>query len=195
MFYVKIISFLIASYFIGAIPNVYIWVKIITKKDISSIGSKNVGGMNAFRNASKIAGSIGGILDVLKGILVAWASQVLFHNIYITLSASFLALVGHNWSIFIKFKGGKGVGTTLGVMSIIEPVLIIPFLIGVVAGLLILKDGQVGTVIGFWLMPITSMAYKFSIIMLIFYIAVALMGTYRFREDLKRFIDKQKLAN
>jgi glycerol-3-phosphate acyltransferase PlsY len=195
MFYAKMILFLTASYFIGAIPNVYIWVKIITKKDISTIGSKNVGGMNAFRNASKIAGSIGGILDVLKGVIVAWASQVLFHNIYITLSASFLAIVGHNWSIFIKFKGGKGVGTTLGVMSIIEPVLIIPFLIGVVTGLLILRDGQVGTVIGFWLMPISSLVYNFSIITLIFYTSIALIGTYRFKGDLKRFIERQKLVN
>ncbi|MCL5985998.1 MAG: glycerol-3-phosphate acyltransferase [Actinobacteria bacterium] len=195
MLYVKIISFLIAAYLIGAIPNVYIWVRVITRKDISTIGSKNVGGMNAFRNANKIAGSIGGILDILKGTLVTWASQVLFHNIYITLSAAFLAIVGHNWSIFIKFKGGKGVGTTLGVMSIIEPVLIIPFLIGIVAGLLILKDGLVGTVIGFWLIPISSLAYNFSMITLIFYIAVALIGTYRFRDDLKRFMEKQRLAN
>lgn len=128
-----IIIGIILSYLIGSIPTAYIFGKLYKGIDIREHGSGNVGATNVFRVLGKIPGIIVLILDILKGLIViVLVSPVL--NLNNDLSLIFLAMAvvsGHNWTVFLKFKGGKGIATSLGVLiglavkiAAIRPVLI-----------------------------------------------------------------------
>jgi len=111
------------SYLIGSIPTAYIFGRLLKGIDIRKFGSGNVGATNALRVLGKPAGITILILDILKGFLV-----VVFLGNFIALrmmdiSSETLRIIlglscicGHNWTLFLKFKGGKGVATTFGVL-------------------------------------------------------------------------------
>jgi glycerol-3-phosphate acyltransferase PlsY len=114
---------LLIAYFLGAIPFGYLLAKYWANIDILKSGSGNIGATNALRTMGKKAGAAVLILDLLKGfVAVAVISRVFYQEgigismlAYIYLAGA-LAVSGHIWTIFLKFKGGKGVSTTLGVL-------------------------------------------------------------------------------
>ncbi len=119
----RIILIVTVSYLLGSIPTAYIFARILKGIDIRKFGSGNVGATNAFRALGKGWGITILLLDVLKGFLPVILIGDLFtkhldltqaQNIFILIGISCIA--GHNWTIFLKFKGGKGVATTLGVL-------------------------------------------------------------------------------
>ena len=115
------ISLLIASYIIGSIPFGLVLGKLICKKDIRNYGSKNIGSTNAIRVLGKKVGLLVFLCDVLKGMVVIFLVKALN-----TLGAwetpipeiwyGVTAIIGHGFSIFLGFKGGKVVATSLGVV-------------------------------------------------------------------------------
>lgn len=120
-----IIIGLLVSYLIGSIPTAYIFGRLLKGIDIRRFGSGNVGATNALRVLGRPAGISVLILDIFKGFLV-----VVFLGDFIALRTTLAistqtlrtilglsCICGHNWTIFLKFKGGKGVATTLGVLS------------------------------------------------------------------------------
>lgn len=119
-----IIPAIIISYLVGSIPTAYIFGRLLKGVDIRKFGSGNVGATNAMRLLGKPAGISVLILDILKGLVIV----ILLGNIAIAkthtgITDSTLRIVlglsvisGHNWTIFLNFKGGKGIATTLGVM-------------------------------------------------------------------------------
>ncbi|MDD2751620.1 MAG: glycerol-3-phosphate 1-O-acyltransferase PlsY [Candidatus Omnitrophica bacterium] len=118
-----IIAAIIISYLFGSIPTAYLFGKIFKGVDIRNFGSGNVGATNALRVFGKRAGIIVLLLDVVKGILpvVFLADYILFRSTILSPEAlRFLlglsCICGHNWTVFLKFKGGKGVATSLGVL-------------------------------------------------------------------------------
>ena len=112
---------LLLSYLIGSIPTAYILVKIIKNQDIRKIGSGNVGATNASRILGKPMGFFVLLVDIIKGVVpVVFIAEYIirfysFSDI-IRLILGVSAIVGHNWPIFLNFKGGKGVATTFGVL-------------------------------------------------------------------------------
>ncbi len=118
-----IISGIIVSYIIGSIPTAYIFARILKGIDIRQFGSGNVGATNAARLLGKPIGVCILALDILKGFL-----PVLFLGNFLLLKTAIVSpealrvivglscIGGHNWTIFLKFKGGKGIATTLGVL-------------------------------------------------------------------------------
>ncbi len=107
----KIIIAIIFIYLYSSIPFSYLIGKIIYKKDITKEGSKNIGGTNLGRTCGKKAFVLGFIMDASKGAIVVPIAYYL--NINVLILAPF-ALLGHSFSIFMKFKGGKGVATACG---------------------------------------------------------------------------------
>ena len=118
-----IILGIIVSYLIGSIPTAYIFGRLLRGIDIRKFGSGNVGATNALRVLGKPAGITVLLLDMLKGLLVVvfWGDFIISRTalisgelIYIVLGLS--CICGHNWTIFLRFKGGKGVATTFGTL-------------------------------------------------------------------------------
>ncbi len=116
-----IILGLIVSYLIGSIPTAFIFGKLLKKIDIRKYGSGNVGATNALRVLGKRAGITVLILDILKGVISILLALVIlpqtnvFSDIF-RIVMGVCCICGHNWTIFLDFKGGKGIATTLGVL-------------------------------------------------------------------------------
>jgi len=121
------ITFVLLSYILGSIPFGYLLTYYYTRKNILKLGSGNVGSTNVGRVAGKKVAIITQLLDMTKGLLPV-AVYLLFTDEKIVKSDSFVywlalaAIIGHDFSIFLKFKGGKGVNTTLGASVLIAPV-------------------------------------------------------------------------
>ena len=108
----------ITSYLMGSIPFGFILTKIFLKKDIREIGSGNIGATNALRTGNKLLGYSTLILDILKAVMPILIIKNYFID-YIFLS-SLSVFLGHIFPIWLKFKGGKGVATLLGILFCIN---------------------------------------------------------------------------
>jgi acyl phosphate:glycerol-3-phosphate acyltransferase len=114
---------LIISYVLGSIPTAYLFGRMLKGIDIRKVGSGNIGATNAMRALGKWPGITVLLLDILKGFAVVVLLGDYFSNKPIFWQAQNLRIImglcsicGHNWTIFLKFKGGKGVATTFGVL-------------------------------------------------------------------------------
>ncbi|VYU37809.1 glycerol-3-phosphate 1-O-acyltransferase PlsY [Clostridium tertium] len=119
---------IIFSYIMGSIPCGYLIVKKKLNKDVRDYGSGNIGATNVGRVAGKKIGKITAILDMLKAILPVLLTQFLLANNILTTNKSLslglvalAAILGHNYTIFLKFKGGKGVATSAAAFMFIVP--------------------------------------------------------------------------
>jgi len=118
-----IILGILISYLIGSIPTAYIFGRALKGIDIRKFGSGNVGATNALRVLGKPIGILVLVLDILKGFVVVFflgniiAIKITsISDITLRLLLGFCCICGHNWTIFLRFKGGKGMATTLGVL-------------------------------------------------------------------------------
>src|SRR3989338_6973227 len=106
------------SYFLGAIPTAYIFGRLLKGIDIRQHGSGNVGATNALRVLGKGPGAAVLLLDIFKGTLATTlVPDVLgLNQIWQYVVLALTAVGGHNWTVFLNFKGGKGIATSLGVL-------------------------------------------------------------------------------
>jgi len=118
----------LGAYLLGAIPFGYILTKKYTGQNILELGSGNIGSTNVGRIAGKKIAAFVQILDMLKGllpvlfVLLLMKNHLLAFHKYVIYLVAFSSIVGHNFSIFLHFKGGKGVNTTLGASVLLAPV-------------------------------------------------------------------------
>ncbi len=112
---------IILSYLVGAIPSAYIIVKLVKGVDIRNYGSGNVGFTNALRVIGFLPGIVVLLADIGKGLLAVLVISKLgslqpnFLSAYMPVLCAFFAIIGHIWTVFLKFHGGKGVATSLGI--------------------------------------------------------------------------------
>ena len=103
------------GYFIGAIPFSYILPKL-KGVDVRSVGSGNVGGTNALRAAGPLIGGLSMLFDTLKAFFPVLVSYQITSDVKIAVATAIGAVIGHDFPVYLKFRGGKGVATTLGAM-------------------------------------------------------------------------------
>jgi glycerol-3-phosphate acyltransferase PlsY len=112
----------IIGYLVGSIPFAYIATRLATGKDIRRLGGGNVGGLNVFREVGALPALAAGLADLGKGIAaVAIAYWTLNLSMVFVLMAGLAAVIGHNWMVWLKFSGGKGMGTTIGALFVLMP--------------------------------------------------------------------------
>ena len=138
-------SWLIFSYLLGSFPSGYL-ISRISGKNVLKIGWRKTSGSNVFKNVGKRQGVLTGILDVTKGYLAIYGAQRLGFSSEIQIFSGVAAVTGHNWSLFLKFAGGRGIGTFIGAFLALSPQLLvfslIPFLI-----LTIIWTASIGTLL------------------------------------------------
>jgi glycerol-3-phosphate acyltransferase PlsY len=157
--FVTLILSALIGYLFGAIPFGYILVKITKNVDLRQFGSGRTGGTNALRAAGVPAGVATAILDVFKGALAVWVVRTLFSDQassdwlpWFEVTAGVMSVIGHNWSVFIGWKGGAGTGPNVGWAGTVWfP--IIPAAVVVVLAILI----------GLGIASIASLAMAFSV--------------------------------
>ncbi|MCK9445820.1 glycerol-3-phosphate acyltransferase [bacterium] len=153
----KAILILIASYLLGSIPFGYLITKYTTNKNLLEIGWKKNSGSNVMKNVGKAQGIFTFIFDVAKGALAVYLAQYFGFPVLFQVFCGVLAVIGHNWSCFLGFKGGRGLAALMGALLIISPTVLaislIPCLI-----FTILWTASVGTLLSF----LTGIIFSFS---------------------------------
>ncbi|MBP6914456.1 glycerol-3-phosphate acyltransferase [Candidatus Parcubacteria bacterium] len=115
------IAFLFLSYVLGSIPFAYIVTKISSGKNIYEVGWKKSSGSNVTKNIGLIQGALTMFLDVGKASLAVYLAQYFQLGVTMEVLCGLMTIIGHNWSIFMNFKGGRGLGTLMGALLIISP--------------------------------------------------------------------------
>jgi glycerol-3-phosphate acyltransferase PlsY len=113
---------IIIGYLLGSIPFAYIVARMKKGVDIREVGGGNVGALNTYREIGPAWGLSVLALDIIKGVLAVMVARWLGLSLEWICGAGFAAVVGHNWPVFIKFQGGKGAATVLGVLVALTPV-------------------------------------------------------------------------
>lgn len=122
----------IISYLLGAIPFAHIFTKLFSKKDILKIGWKKSSSSNVLANIGKVPALLTFLFDVLKGFIVVFIAKELGLPFEVLAIAGFLAVIGHNFSIFLNFNGGRGIATILGACLAFNPFIAFMALIPVI---------------------------------------------------------------
>lgn len=114
---------IILGYLLGSIPTAYIATRVASGRDVRRLGGGNVGGLNVFREVGFLPAAVVGIVDVAKGAAaVAVAQWLLDVSLSFVLAAAVAAVVGHNWMVWLKFSGGKGMGAAIGALFVLLPI-------------------------------------------------------------------------
>ena len=118
---------IVLGYFLGSIPTAYVAGRLLKGKDIRQMGDGNAGAQNAFRQLGARVGIVVFIIDAGKGALVVLIAQAANISQVAVLLTGAAAVIGHNWPVFLGFRGGRGESTTIGVLLtlITQPMLIL----------------------------------------------------------------------
>ena len=179
----------ITSYLMGSIPFGFILTKIFLKKDIREIGSGNIGATNALRTGNKLVGYSTLILDIVKAIIpVIYVKMNYPELIYI---ASLCAFLGHVFPIWLKFKGGKGVATYVGILFSINILLGLIFVISWGVIFLISRYSSLSSIIGSLSVPLYLFitTEKSSVI---FFIIMFVLIFFTHRENIIRLKNREE---
>ena len=179
----------IVSYLMGSIPFGFILTKIFLKKDIRDIGSGNIGATNALRTGNKLIGYSTLILDVAKAIIPVIFVKINYPDlIYI---ASLFAFLGHVFPIWLKFKGGKGVATYVGILFSINLLLGIIFAASWGIIFLMFRYSSLSSIIGSISIPIYILITD-QISNAIFFGIMFVLIFFTHRENIKRLKNKEE---
>ena len=179
----------IISYLMGSIPFGFILTKIFLKKDIREIGSGNIGATNALRTGNKLIGYSTLFLDVVKAILPVLYVKINHPElIYI---ASLCAFLGHVFPVWLKFKGGKGVATYIGILFIINILLGFIFCVSWLLIFLISKYSSLSSLIGSLTIPV-YIFFNDQINNALFFGIMFVLIFYTHRENIKRLKNKEE---
>ena len=179
----------IISYLMGSIPFGFILTKIFLKKDIREIGSGNIGATNALRTGNKLIGYSTLLLDVMKAILPVLYVKINHPElIYI---ASLCAFLGHVFPIWLKFKGGKGVATYVGILFTINILLGFIFCVTWLLIFLISKYSSLSSLIGSLTIPV-YIFFNDQISNALFFGIMFVLIFYTHRENIKRLKNKEE---
>ena len=179
----------VISYLMGSIPFGFILTKIFLKKDIREIGSGNIGATNALRTGNKVLGYSTLILDILKAIIPVIYVKIFYQDfLYIS---SLCAFLGHVFPIWLKFKGGKGVATYLGILFAINFYFGIIFIIFWFITFFISKFSSLSSLVGSASIPIYLLILT-QFDQVIFFTIMFVLIFFTHRENIKRLKNKEE---
>jgi len=180
---------ILLSYFIGAVPFGLLFSKIFSNIDVRSVGSGNIGATNVLRAAGKKAALMTLLADCLKGLLPVLAVKFMLHDDAITGLTGAASILGHNYPIYLAFKGGKGVATSFGVVLAVAPQIGVVCLITWLIVAILWRYSSLSALIAFALYPvITFIAYPVSRPLGLLSLFVFGLIYYRHRENIKRLL-------
>ena len=172
------------GYLLGSIPFAYIAGRLIKGVDIRQVGGGNMGALNAVREIGLLPGLTVLIADIGKGSLAVLIANWLGLPLIWIFIAGFAAVVGHNWPIFLRFKGGKGAATSIGVLFALTPIEFAISLAIMVVVIIITSNVRLAIVIGLAFLPLiiwqfngSSMLIAYSVTLFLFLGVRSLPGT------------------
>ena len=190
----KVVLIITICYILGSVPFGYIVGKLFKKVDIRELGSGNIGATNAFRILGPSLASLVIIGDVGKGILSIYLVKYLNIDSSLILAIAGIAVIcGHDWSLFLGFKGGKGIATTFGVVFAINPTISILALVvwGVV--LIISKYSSLSSICAIISIFVFTILFKQPYEYIGFSAIILVLGIFNHKENIKRLRSKKEI--
>ncbi len=178
---------IIISYIYGSIPFGLLIGKLWKKIDVRTLGSKNIGATNILRTLGPGPAALSLIGDVSKGVLAVLLGRIAGGET-LSVICGIIAITGHNWSVFLKFSGGRGISTTLGVYIMLMPkeALIGVIIWGIV--LLLTRYVSLGSIIAISTGPFLSWFFGEPLPYILYTVVVAVFGVYKHRANISRLI-------
>ena len=186
----RIVVYLILSYLIGAIPFAYIISKVFKNIDIRKHGSGNPGATNVYRTVSKPLGILTFICDTLKGFVPVFFVTLINPSSYlIVLLVSLVTILGHIYTVFLNFKGGKGVATGCGIFLAINPIATLICLAVFAIILALSKYVALASIFAAITLPISLFLLDATKEILVFSIFIAGIVIFRHMSNIKRILN------
>jgi glycerol-3-phosphate acyltransferase PlsY len=191
-----IVLAMVIGYLLGSIPFAYLIGWLVKGVDIRKVGGGNVGTVNTMREIGTLPGLGVFLADMGKGALAVLIAQWLGLHLYWVFAVGLVTVVGHNWPVWLKFKGGQGLATTMGVLVVFSP---IPFAIcfGVLLiALLITSNVRLSAIVGFIFLPPLIWAFGGELSVILYSIALPvfcmLKTIPKFRSDVAKVEEEKK---
>lgn len=191
--FLKILGVAASGYLLGSIPSSFIMAKILRGIDLRDHGSGNLGAANTFRILGAKAAVPVLIIDIGKGFLaVKLVSMAGIDNFAFVALAALMAILGHNYSVFVKFSGGKGVGTTTGAFLAIVPVAVVICLLIWLVLLLTTRIVSLASITASIALPLAVLLSRYymgrdiDILAVALSVIVAVVVVYKHRSNIQR---------
>tara|TARA_B100001758_G_scaffold32237_1_gene23458 strand:+ start:1210 stop:1902 length:693 start_codon:yes stop_codon:yes gene_type:complete len=177
---------ILISYLFGSIPSGYILTKYFSKIDITKEGSGNIGATNVLRSGSKRLAIFTLLLDASKGIIPI----IIFNDSTFSLIlAGLSSFIGHNYPIWLKFNGGKGIATYLGISFAVSLKLGLIFILIWLITALISKTSSISSLLTIFLIPFISLLILDDKLISLLFLILTSIAFYRHRSNIKRIIN------
>jgi glycerol-3-phosphate acyltransferase PlsY len=188
--YFLIVLSLVCAYLIGSFPTAYLIGRLRKRGDIRKVGSRNMGAMNVFYKVGVLEGLLVLTIDILKGAAgVAVAKYLGSDYIVVQMLGGFFAVIGHNFPIFLKFKGGKGGATCIGVLIFFMPWGVPTFLVIFLPALFLLHNPTFAYSISFIVFPFVAAFIDHSWPLIVYSCILPLVPLSRF---FPRFLEMRR---
>lgn len=177
---VLVIPLSLGAYLLGSIPTAYILVSRITGDDVRKVGTGNVGALNAYHQLGAWAGVLVLAIDAGKGALAVLIPGWLGAPEWALFLTTPLVVAGHNWPIFLKFRGGKGAAAILGISLALLPVLTLIAIVPTLAAIALLRNVVWGAAFGFLLVNalVVTFSSNFDQVVLCLCLTLLVTATY-----------------
>jgi len=178
----------VAAYLLGAFPTALVVGKL-RNIDITKHGSGNIGGTNAMRVMGLVPGVLVMAIDILKAALPTYtAAHVLSLETWQVMTVALATVIGHNWSVYIGFRGGKGIACTIGACAVLFPGVLLTGFTVFALTILITKYVSLGSLLMMSSLPILLWLWNYSLEYIWFSLLILAIGSYRHRANIKRLL-------
>ena len=183
---------IIGAYLVGSIPVGYLLCRSVKKIDIRRCGSGNIGATNVYRVAGGRLASAVLVLDILKGFLPVFLAKNFFLPVPYVISAGIASIAGHNFSIFLKGRGGKGVSTGFGVVIALFPIPALLSLLVWLAFVITSRYVSLGAITASLGLPFFIYLFKKDLFLTVTGIIISIFILYSHRSNIKRLLTKKE---
>jgi glycerol-3-phosphate acyltransferase PlsY len=170
----SIILAIVIGYLLGSIPCAYIAARLVKGVDIRKVGGGNVGSLNVMREIGTIAGFAVFFGDIAKGSLAVLVAQWLDLSLPWVFVAGFVAVLGHAWPVWLRFKGGQGLAPTMGVLLPLAPIEFAVSFAIIVLVILVTSNVRLGSAVGLAFLPLIIWLFGGELNLILYAIALPL---------------------
>jgi glycerol-3-phosphate acyltransferase PlsY len=190
---------MLIAYLVGSIPTGYLVARFKSNTDLRAFGSGSTGATNVFRAAGKLAALLTLIIDMLKGYVSVTILPTMLYTFRLDMPMQqycavmgLCAIIGHNWPVFLRFKGGKGIATSAGVLLGVAPALLLLGLCVWVLVFIFSKIVSLSSIIAAIAIPIVAYIMDAGAPVRILTIVLAFLTILRHHGNIKRLVKKEE---